>query len=245
MAICGACGTCIGAWVKTFSVQPDLFWLGFIGQSIVAASQVFILSLPARVAAVWFGPNQVSSACSIGVFGNQLGVAVGFVLPSILVKNHDDLELVGDDLKFMFTGIAIFTTVLLALMILCKYPCLATTSCDDMVHHSRCKKGQATSTTERALVTFSLLVFKAAPPTSPSAAQSGKDNDEFASGTFMSSLKRLLFNRNYILLLLSYGMNVGVFYAISTLLNQVSGFEFTFTINLFSSFVSMGEKNPR
>ena len=34
--------------------------------------QVFILSLPARLAAVWFGPDQVSSACSIGVFGNQV-----------------------------------------------------------------------------------------------------------------------------------------------------------------------------
>lgn len=36
--------------------------------------QVFILSLPARVAAVWFGPDQVSSACSIGVFGNQVSL---------------------------------------------------------------------------------------------------------------------------------------------------------------------------
>jgi MFS transporter, FLVCR family, feline leukemia virus subgroup C receptor-related protein len=55
-------------------VQPDLFYVAFIGQSIVAASQVFILSLPAKLAAVWFGPNQVSSACSIGVFGNQVSV---------------------------------------------------------------------------------------------------------------------------------------------------------------------------
>uniref|UniRef100_A0A182TKS3 Major facilitator superfamily (MFS) profile domain-containing protein n=1 Tax=Anopheles melas TaxID=34690 RepID=A0A182TKS3_9DIPT len=71
-AISGVLGTCIGAWVKCFSVSPDLFWVGFVGQSIVAASQVFILSLPAKVAAVWFGPDQVSSACSIGVFGNQM-----------------------------------------------------------------------------------------------------------------------------------------------------------------------------
>ena len=71
-AICGVLGTCIGAWIKVFSVQPDLFWLAFVGQSIVAASQCFILSLPAKLAAVWFGPDQVSSACSIGVFGNQV-----------------------------------------------------------------------------------------------------------------------------------------------------------------------------
>jgi hypothetical protein len=34
--------------------------------------QVFILGVPPNVAAVWFGAEQVSSACSIGVFGNQV-----------------------------------------------------------------------------------------------------------------------------------------------------------------------------
>jgi hypothetical protein len=58
--------------VKVLAIEPHLFYVAFIGQSIVAASQVFILSLPAKLAAVWFGPNQVSSACSIGVFGNQV-----------------------------------------------------------------------------------------------------------------------------------------------------------------------------
>lgn len=54
------------------SVDPERFYVGFIGQSVVALSQVFVLSVPARLAAVWFGPDQVSSACSIGVFGNQV-----------------------------------------------------------------------------------------------------------------------------------------------------------------------------
>ncbi|XP_017492733.1 PREDICTED: uncharacterized MFS-type transporter C09D4.1-like, partial [Rhagoletis zephyria] len=70
-ALVGVVGTCIGSWIKVFSVQPDLFYVTFIGQTIVALSQVCILSLPARIAAVWFGPHQVSSACSVGVFGNQ------------------------------------------------------------------------------------------------------------------------------------------------------------------------------
>lgn len=70
--IVGIVGTCTGSWLKVASVSPDRFWVGFLGQSIVALSQVFILSIPARLAAVWFGPSQVSSACSIGVFGNQV-----------------------------------------------------------------------------------------------------------------------------------------------------------------------------
>ena len=65
-------GTTAGSWIKVFSADPERFWLTFVGQTLVALSQTFILSVPARLAAVWFGPDQVSSACSIGVFGNQV-----------------------------------------------------------------------------------------------------------------------------------------------------------------------------
>ncbi|XP_054737469.1 feline leukemia virus subgroup C receptor-related protein 2 [Anastrepha obliqua] len=182
-ALVGIVGTCMGSWIKVFSVQPDLFYVTFIGQTIVALSQVCVLSLPAQIAAVWFGPHQVSSACSVGVFGNQLGIAVGFVLPPILVQNSDDLDVIGSDLLFMFYCFAGFTTILMVLMI---------------------------------------LLFKDKPPTPPNPKRSSTAPSGGASEVpFMQSLKRLLINRNYILLLISYGMNVGVFYAISTLLNPV------------------------
>lgn len=64
------------------------------------------------------------------------------------------------------------------------------------------------------------LVFKAAPETPPSAAQEATQSP-LEQTPFTHSVKRLLLNRNYVLLLISYGMNVGVFYAISTLLNPV------------------------
>ncbi|KAL5287119.1 hypothetical protein ACFFRR_008205 [Megaselia abdita] len=181
-ALVGIFGTCIGSWIKVFSVSPDAFFIGFIGQSVVAFSQVFILSLPARVAAVWFGPDQVSSACSVGVFGNQLGIAVGFVLPPMLVGNHEDLDLIGSDLKLMFYLVAGLTSVLVVLMV---------------------------------------LFFQDHPPTPPSAAQEASKTNPDGEPSFMQSLKNLILNPNYILLLLSYGINVGVFYAISTLLNPV------------------------
>ena len=72
--IIGAVGTCIGGWIKVMGVSPDRFYVALIGQSIIAVSQVFILGVPPNVAAVWFGPQQVSSACAIGVFGNQVRI---------------------------------------------------------------------------------------------------------------------------------------------------------------------------
>ncbi|XP_021197934.1 uncharacterized MFS-type transporter C09D4.1 isoform X2 [Helicoverpa armigera] len=177
--IIGSFGTCLGAWLKVFSVPQDMFWLGFTGQTVVAVSQVFILNVPPRLAAVWFGADQVSSACSIGVFGNQLGVAVGFVLPPMLVRASGTIPEIAADLRLMFYLIAGFTSVLFV---------------------------------------FILLFFKAAPPSPPSAAA---DLGNSLDSNFLLSLKKLITNRNYVLLLISYGLNVGTFYAISTLLNQV------------------------
>lgn len=65
--------TCGGAWIKILAVQNP-FWVAFLGQSVVALANAFVLSVPARLAALWFGSSQVSSACSIGVFGNQVRI---------------------------------------------------------------------------------------------------------------------------------------------------------------------------
>ncbi|XP_075217030.1 histamine transporter isoform X2 [Lycorma delicatula] len=178
--VIGALGTCLGSWLKVASAQPDRFAIAFAGHTIVAISQVFILSVPARLAAVWFGSDQVSSACSIGVFGNQLGVAIGFVLPPMMVPNSENLSTIGADLSLMYYSIAIFTSVLLG---------------------------------------FILIFFQGAPPLPPSPAQAVQRAAENTG--FLESVKRLILNPGYILLLLSYGINVGVFYAISTLLNEI------------------------
>ncbi|XP_043582497.1 feline leukemia virus subgroup C receptor-related protein 2-like isoform X1 [Bombus pyrosoma] len=180
-ALTGAIGTTLGSWIKVFSVSPDRFWITFAGQTFVAVSQAFVLSVPARLAAVWFGPDQVSSACSIGVFGNQLGIAIGFLFPPMLVQNSEDPNVIGRGLHVMFYIVAAFTTTILVLI---------------------------------------LLFFKSEPPIPPSPAQAVQREAE-STGSFFLSVKKLVTNTGYLLLLLSYGINVGVFYAISTLLNHI------------------------
>lgn len=73
---------CAGAWIKVLSVKPDLFWVTMLGQFGCALSQVFILGVPSRLASVWFGANEVSTACAIGVFGNQVSPGV-FILRTV------------------------------------------------------------------------------------------------------------------------------------------------------------------
>ncbi|KAG5857559.1 hypothetical protein ANANG_G00020730 [Anguilla anguilla] len=62
---------CLGTWTKVASVRPELFAVTMFGQFICSFAQVFILGMPSRIASVWFGSEEVSTACSIGVFGNQ------------------------------------------------------------------------------------------------------------------------------------------------------------------------------
>ena len=51
-----------------------------------ACAQCFILELPPKIAAIWFPASEIATATSLGVFGNQLGVALGFLIPPKIIK---------------------------------------------------------------------------------------------------------------------------------------------------------------
>ncbi|KYQ54727.1 Feline leukemia virus subgroup C receptor-related protein 2 [Trachymyrmex zeteki] len=181
--IIGASINCLGAWIKTFSIQSDRFYIVFIGQSIVALAQTMVLPLPGRLAAQWFPPTQLSTATSLGIFGTQLGIALGFLLGPIIVKNHNNLDDIGKDLTRLCWMIAIVSTIVLALV---------------------------------------LTLFQNGPKLPPSETRAlQKLNRTEKREEFIGPIKRLCRNKNYIMLCNSYGLNVGVLNAVSTLLNQI------------------------
>ncbi|XP_036298839.1 feline leukemia virus subgroup C receptor-related protein 1 isoform X2 [Pipistrellus kuhlii] len=118
-ALLGSGLNCLGAWVKCGSVQQHLFWVTMLGQSLCSVAQVFILGLPSRIASVWFGPTEVSTACATAVLGNQLGTAVGFLLPPVLVpSSHNTTELLAYNISTMFYGTSAISTLLFILTII-------------------------------------------------------------------------------------------------------------------------------
>ncbi|XP_050512594.1 uncharacterized MFS-type transporter C09D4.1-like isoform X1 [Diabrotica virgifera virgifera] len=100
-ALIGAVLTLLGAAVKIFSIGENLFWVVMIGQTIVAVSQIFILTLPSKLAVTWFKPQEVSTACSLGLFGLTFGSALGFVIPPMIVRDSDNLAEIGNNFKIM------------------------------------------------------------------------------------------------------------------------------------------------
>ncbi|KAL8185379.1 UNVERIFIED_CONTAM: Feline leukemia virus subgroup C cellular receptor [Gekko kuhli] len=106
----------LGAWLKCASVQRNLYPVTLLAQLICSVAQIFILGLPSHIASVWFGPKEVSTACAVAVLGNQLGTAIGFLLPPVLVPNtEDDLDLMGRNISIMFYGTAAVSTLLFLL----------------------------------------------------------------------------------------------------------------------------------
>lgn len=80
IAVVGSAFNCVGAWIKTSTADPSLFYMALLGQFVCSVATVYILSIPSKLASLWFGPQEVSTACSIGVLGNQvrLGLPFGF-----------------------------------------------------------------------------------------------------------------------------------------------------------------------
>ncbi|MBN3317242.1 FLVC2 protein, partial [Atractosteus spatula] len=173
---------CAGAWVKTGSVGPHLFGVALFGQLVSSVATVFILGIPARLASLWFTEKEVSTACAIGVLGNQLGIAVGFLIPPVVVPNLDDLDQLAHHISIMFYGTAAVATLLFILVI---------------------------------------IVFQEKPEIPPTQAQATIRSCPPENYSYIQSILRLLSNRPFILLIITYGLNVGCFYAVSTLLNRM------------------------
>ncbi|KAK8784884.1 hypothetical protein V5799_008750 [Amblyomma americanum] len=173
----GAAGTAIGACIKTFAVKPGQFALVICGQAFPAFAQAFILGIPPRLSSAWFRYEEISTACSLGVLGNNLGIALGFVIPPNVVHVND----VESSLLYLSATVAVASCVCLFVI---------------------------------------LVAFKDQPEHPPSYSEM-LTRRSTTRLSFAATFGALLGDFNFCLLLLSYGLNTGAFYSLSTLLNPV------------------------
>lgn len=82
--------TTIGAIVKIY-INRAYEWV-VIGQGIAAVGQVFILITPATLAAEWFGSDERVYAVSIAIISQFVGLAVGYIMPSVWIKQDDSMK---------------------------------------------------------------------------------------------------------------------------------------------------------
>ncbi|XP_020841914.1 choline/ethanolamine transporter FLVCR2 isoform X2 [Phascolarctos cinereus] len=111
-----------------------------------------------------------------------VGIALGFLIPPLLVPNIEDREELAHHISIMFYMTGAVASFLFILVI---------------------------------------FIFREKPKYPPSHAQYLSYTMEAQKTTYFKSIVRLLKNKNFMLLLVSYGLNAGAFYALSTLLNRV------------------------
>ncbi len=92
IGVLGASLNCAGAWLRYAGATPETFFLAFLGQAVCSVAQVFILGMPAHVAATWFGAKEVSTACALGVFGNQVRCWSTIHSPSITLVSYNCIQ---------------------------------------------------------------------------------------------------------------------------------------------------------
>ncbi|XP_046417934.1 feline leukemia virus subgroup C receptor-related protein 2-like [Neodiprion fabricii] len=109
--VIGAALTCLGAWIKVFSAAKDHFPLLLKGQAMVAIGQVFIAPVPGKLAAFWFGNDQLALATAIGSYAAHVGLSLCFLTVPVFVRNRYDVEEIGYRLSVIYWTVAIACSV--------------------------------------------------------------------------------------------------------------------------------------
>ncbi|KAI9274702.1 major facilitator superfamily domain-containing protein [Phascolomyces articulosus] len=82
----GAFLNMLGGAIRWCGGAQDRYFVLLLGQTVAAVAQVFMLSIPPRLAGTWFPENQVNLSTSIGVSSNNLGVAAGSIWAPLAIQ---------------------------------------------------------------------------------------------------------------------------------------------------------------
>lgn len=86
------------------------FYVVLVGQICSACVQPFVLSMPTKIAALWFSDHERTKANTIATMANPLGVLVSNGIAAGMVSSKDDIKML-----LIITGVPAVLTALLAI----------------------------------------------------------------------------------------------------------------------------------
>jgi FLVCR family MFS transporter 7 len=197
LLLLAAAANAAAGWVRYLAMlapSPGTAYAGvLVGQCIGALAQPAFINAPARLAGDWFGDTEQGTATVLGSMANVVGNALGSALPSLIVSGPDDIE----------------ASLL--------YPAIASA----------------------VILVLSFLAFTSdGPPEPPSASaaarlqaraalQKGGEGQARVSAArrafqaVRADFTALLGNRNFCGLFVGFGLGLGIFNALLTLLQQL------------------------
>ncbi|CDW85706.1 major facilitator superfamily protein [Stylonychia lemnae] len=82
--------TTVGLWLRCL-INYNFIW-ALIGQTILAVAQPFLYNAPPKISANWFGKKERLYSTSVAANANTLGVAIGYFIPALFVKDEDEFN---------------------------------------------------------------------------------------------------------------------------------------------------------
>ena len=200
----------VGAIMKVFSNDPSLAWLTWTAQALCAIAQPSIMGVPPRLAAIWFPADEVSTATAIGVFGNQLGVAIGFIIPPFIVMGPIDVFHDNGSYPSDWSNVELYPNEAPEALVVVS----------DQIEMLSIVIAVMSAVSFLSVV----FLFKKEPLQPPSIAEANRRveiTQVSPANVFFSEFKAVMTHRSFILLLISYGLNGGCYFSFATLLNQI------------------------
>ena len=105
----------LGTIFHYFGYERKMFWCVSIGQVFGAFAFSTVIQIPGQLSAKWFPENERATATAVGVFMNIFGVAVGFLQPTLIVKDNLDADTVTEEIQTLFVLQLIFAVVVFLL----------------------------------------------------------------------------------------------------------------------------------
>jgi MFS family permease len=222
--IIGGICNCIGAYLRF--AYFEYYRVVYAGTFVCALAQTFTLSTPPLIAGNWFGAHERATSTSLGILSNQLGTALGLgaaVVVTFLDKTTGELDRgrLQSYLEFQFqiACIALFLVTIFAADKPLTPPSRAAyltrgyctkdgpdteeVSSDDSAHNEQ---------------TSLLLLERANERPTRLHDQTVELNE---SPTYIESILLVFRNGSAMILVLSFGLTVGVYYTVPTFFSQL------------------------
>lgn len=235
--ITGAAMNLVSCWIRYASVfvsdPHGAFGVLMLGQCIGGIAQPIFTNLPSRIAGDWFPVSERDLGTVVGAMSNPVGNAIGSVVPSLVVSA------VGD-IPALLLGESIASTVLAVLVVLFvkdRPPSppsagaeIKWLAAEKQQHHPLPLSNNGSSgepplsptVREAALVASQLPLLAEEDSCFDRAHADGKSHEGRDAVTrVLLDFKQLLKNRNYLRLLVAFGVGLGIFNALLTLLEQI------------------------
>ena len=227
--IIGALLNAIGSCLRAIGANRDGFALALLGNTSAAMAQCFILFIPPRLAAVWFGDSERATASSIGVLMNMFGVAIGFLMGGTMVPNDRDMDCaVMHGMQRLLLSQAIFCTLLtfVSLVVIKDAPPTPPSRSQELVLKIKNRKFAADIFADSE--EGNSRVKDDPESTEASLLKRSANGNMFTFGSnchhvpaFGESLLILARQKSFHLVCQAYGLYFGLFAAYNTILNQM------------------------